>query len=36
MQMQKGIQSTCSHHGDQTATHIADLVFDYIVENTSV
>lgn len=36
MQMQKGIQATCSHHGDQTATHIADLVFDYIVENTSV
>lgn len=33
MQMQKGINSSCSHHGDMTATHIVDLVFDYIVEN---
>lgn len=33
MQMQKGVQASCSHHGDMTATHIVDLVFDYIVEN---
>lgn len=33
MQMQKGIQATCDQHGDMTATHIVDLVFDYIIEN---
>lgn len=33
MQMQKGINTTCSHHGDMTATHIVDLIFDYVIDN---
>lgn len=33
MQMQKGINATCDQHGDMMATHIVDLVFDYVIEN---
>lgn len=33
MQMQKGIQSSCTEQEDMRATHIVDLVFDYIIKN---